>query len=173
MPWQLLSVAQEGSYSALDDGLLQCIQLLHQGTGLTVRDILTIQPGPTVELPYGSQSTVHSVYVVETNHRRLALGPGYSMHRWAKGPKIGRFDGGVDWLVPILEAVASSPSTPLQTVQAVETPERGIPMTMRGVLIDNLKPNSQTSKAAVSVAARVFGEPPETVRALANVSGQL
>lgn len=104
MPWQLLSGTQAGSCSVLDDGLLQCIQLLHRETGLTVRDILTIQSGPTVELSHGSQCIAHFVYVVETNHRRLALGPEYAMYRWVKRPKIERFDGRVDWLDPILEA---------------------------------------------------------------------
>lgn len=111
-PWQLLSVTQAGSGSALDEEFLQCLQLLHGGTGLTVRDILTIQPGPTVELSHGSQCTAHVVYVVETNHRRLALGPEYSVYRWVKQPRIRRFDGGADWLAPVLEAAASSPSKP-------------------------------------------------------------
>jgi hypothetical protein len=108
-PWQLLSVAQAGSGSALDEGFLQCIQLLHGETGLAVRDILTIQPGPTIEVSHGSHSTLHVVYVAETNQRRLALGPEYSVHRWVKKPRIGRFDGGADWLGPVLEAAASMP----------------------------------------------------------------
>lgn len=169
MPWQLLSVNQAGSCSVLDDGLLQCIQLLHRGTGLTVRDILTIKSCPTVELSHGSQCTAHFVYVVETNHRRLALGPGYSMYRWVKRPRIGRFDGGVDWLAPILEAVAPRPSKPLRTVHAGETPEGESPMTRTGLLVGNPESNSWTSKAAVSVATRVFDEPLELVRVLADV----
>ncbi|MFD1210513.1 hypothetical protein ACFQ36_00445 [Arthrobacter sp. GCM10027362] len=142
MPWQFLSATQADSCSALDDGLLQCIQLLHRGTGLTVRDILAIQSGPTIELSHGSQCTAHFVYMVETNHRRLALGPGYSVHRWVKPPKIARFDGRVEWLDPIVEAVASRPSNPLQTVQAGETPEGERPITRAGVLIGNPKPGS-------------------------------
>lgn len=173
MPWQLLSETQTSSCSALDDGLQQCIQLLHRGTGLTVRDIITIKSGPTVELSHGSQCTAHFVYVVETNHRRLALGPGYSMYRWVKLPKIARFDGRVDWLAPILEAVTSRPSKPLQTVQAGETPEGESPMTRTGGPVGNPKPNSRTSKAAVSVATRVFSEPPELVRDLADVKNLL
>ncbi|WP_155854343.1 hypothetical protein [Arthrobacter sp. MA-N2] len=109
-PWQLLSVAQAGSGWATDEGFLQCIQLLHAETGLAVRDVLTIQPGPTVELFDRSQSTVHVVYMVETNHRRLALGPEYSVYRWVKKSRIGRFDGGVDWLEPVLMAAVSRPS---------------------------------------------------------------
>ncbi|MCG2623910.1 hypothetical protein LVY72_18610 [Arthrobacter sp. I2-34] len=122
MPWQLLSATRTDSCSALEDGLLQCIHLLHRGAGLTVRDILTIQPGPAVEVFRGPQSTAHSVYVVETDHRRLALGPGFSMHRWVKLPKIGRFDGRVDWLDPILDAVASSSLRPLQKVTRAGMP---------------------------------------------------
>jgi hypothetical protein len=113
MPWQLLSVDQVGSCSALDDELLQCIQLLHRGTGLTVSDILAIRSCPTVELSHGSQCTDHLVYVVETNRRRLALGPGYSTYRWVKPPRIRRFDGGVDWLAPILKAATPRPSKPV------------------------------------------------------------
>ncbi|GAA4046640.1 hypothetical protein GCM10023063_37300 [Arthrobacter methylotrophus] len=109
-PWELLSVAHAGSGWATDEGFLQCIQLLHVETGLAVRDILTIQPGPTVELVHGSQSTDHVIYVVETNHRRLALGPEYSVHRWVKKSRIGRFDGGADWLEPVLMAAVSRPS---------------------------------------------------------------
>ena len=108
-PWQLLSVPRAGHGSALDDELLQCIQVLHGGTGLAVRDILTIRCGPTVEVPHGSQSTQHVVYMVETNQRRLALGPEYSVYRWVKKPRIRRFDGGADWLAPVLEAAASTP----------------------------------------------------------------
>jgi hypothetical protein len=115
-PWQLLSVPRAGHGSALDDEFLQCIQVLHGGTGLAVRDILTIQCGPTVEVPQGAQSTQHVVYVVETNQRRLALGPEYSVYRWVKKPKIGRFDGGADWLAPVLEAAASTPPTPRELI---------------------------------------------------------
>jgi len=109
-PWQLLSVAQTESGSSLDEGFLQCIQLLHGETGLAVRDILTLQSGPTVELSQGSQSTIHVVYVVETNHRRLVLGPEYSVYRWVKKSRIRRFDGGADWLDPVLMAADSRPS---------------------------------------------------------------
>lgn len=122
MPWQLLSTTQSDSCST-DDGLLQCIHLLHGGTGLTVRDILTIRSGPIVELSHGSQCTAHLVHVVETNHRRLTLGPGYSTYRWVKRPKVGRFDGHIDWLGPVLDAVASRPLQPLRAEQADETPE--------------------------------------------------
>lgn len=165
-PWQLLSVPQKGSGSALDEGFLQCIQLLHSGTGLTVRDILTIQPGPTVELSHGSESTVHVLYVVETNHRRLALGPEYSVYRWVKPPRIGRFDGGADWLTPILEVVAPRPSKP---IHPGETSEGESPMIRNGVLLDNRESSSWTSRAAVSVATTVFDDPPELVRVLAEV----
>ena len=106
-PWQLLSVPRAGHGSALDDEFLQCIHVLHGGTGLAVSDILTLQCGPTVEVPHGSQSTQHVVYLVETNQRRLALGPEYSVYRWVKKPRIGRFDGAADWLAPVLEAAAS------------------------------------------------------------------
>ncbi len=109
-PWQLLSVPRAGHASALDDELLQCIDVLHGGTGLAVRDILTIRCGPMVEVPHGSQSTQHVVYIVETNQRRLALGPEYSVYRWVKKPRIGRFDGGAEWLAPVLEASASTPA---------------------------------------------------------------
>lgn len=169
MPWQLLSVTQADSCSTLGDGLLQCIQLLHRGTGLTVRDILAIQSLPPVELSHGSQCTAHFVYLVETSHRRLALGPGYSMYRWVKLPKIARFDGGVDWLAPILEAVVPRASKPQQKVQAGETPEGESPTTGTGVLVSNPKPDSRTSKPAVSVATRVLGEPPGLVRDPADV----
>lgn len=169
MPWQLLSVTQADSCSSLDDGLLQCVQLLHQGTGLTVRDILTLRPGPTVELSHGPQCTAHSVYVIETNQRRLALGPGYSMYRWVKQPRIGRFDGGVDWIAPILEAVAPRPSKPLRTVPTDETSEEATRMTRTGVLGGNSEPDLRTSKAAVSVATTVFHEPPKLARDLADV----
>jgi hypothetical protein len=110
-PWQLLSVPRAGHGSASDDEFLQCIHVLHDLAGLAVRDILTIQCGPTVRVPHGSQSTQHVVYLVETNQRRLALGPEYSVYRWVRKPKIGRFDGGADWLAPVLEAAASTPPT--------------------------------------------------------------
>jgi hypothetical protein len=123
MPWQLLSVTSPGSYSSFDDELLECVQLLHRGTGLTLRDILTIRSGPTVELSDGPKSTSHSVYVVETNQRRLALGPGYSVYRWVKRPRVGRFDGSVDWLAPILKAAAPKRLKPLSPVHAWEAAE--------------------------------------------------
>ena len=112
VPWQLLSSPQPERTSE-DDELLHCIQLLHGGTGLTVRDILTIQAGPTIELVHGSRCTSHFVYEVETNHRRLALGPGYSVYRWVKRQKVRRFDGGADWLAPILEAATSTSRGPV------------------------------------------------------------
>lgn len=163
MPWQLLSVDQTSSCSTLDDGLLPCMQLLHQGTGLAVRDILAVRSCPTVELSDGSKRTAHFVYVVETNQRRLALGQEYSTYRWVKRPRVGRFDGGVHWLAPVLEAVAPRPPKP---GRADIGSEEESPMTRTGVPAGNPGSGLWTSKAPVPVPATVFGKPP---RILAGV----
>lgn len=104
--WLFLSAPQAPAELESDDQLLQCIDLVYRGAGLTIRDHVSIESGPVVEVSQCSRRIVHTVYLVETRQRRLELGSEYATYRWVQRSKIPRFAGRADWLQPVLEATA-------------------------------------------------------------------
>ncbi len=89
-----------------EDVLAGAARTLCDTTGLVVRDLAMLAPGPVLRLrdDAGAVRTVATV-LARSNRRRLRTDQTLLLHRWARRNQIARFDGQVAWLREVVDAV--------------------------------------------------------------------
>lgn len=88
-----------------EDILVGAARALLDGTGLVVRDLVELSPGPTVQVTdEGGQSRAVRTVLARTDRRRLSVDAAQLRHRWVRPDHLPRFDGQVAWLSGVVAA---------------------------------------------------------------------